>query len=48
MDGGSNSSRKCVLSVFNGRVRGDNGIKGVKEIKETVSWRKQNTKEETR
>lgn len=35
-------------SVLNGRVRGDNGIKGVKETKEAVSWREQNTEEETR
>lgn len=48
-DRDSNSSRKAqlVLSVLNGWMRGDNGIKGVKEIKKTGSWRKQNTKEQT-
>lgn len=45
-DSDSNSSRKAqlVLSVLNEWTRGDNGIKGVKEIKKTGSW---NTKEQT-
>lgn len=36
-----------ILLVLNGWMKGDNGIKRIKDIKKTGSWRTQNIKEQT-